>query len=185
MWSKPDGAKPEGPGRTRPKKKRASSKETNQLAAPPVVHRRRGGTGWRRAPRSARASDAEPLRDPLQLLAQQPELALVYGDSAYRATMHVIPATRHALASPAHRTLNNIMKPMRVIVEQNFDCVSQVAGISRVQLSLGSGPIGKVYPVATLLTNIYTLLYGNTITCSVPGAMDVLHRISLEAYLDV
>ena len=113
----------------------------------------------------------------------------VYGDSAYRATMHVIPATRHALASPAHKTLNNIMKPMRVIVEQNFACVSQVAGISRVQLSLGSGPmsfcIGKVYPVATLLTNIYTLLYGNTITCSVPGAIDVLHRISLEEYLTV
>lgn len=119
--------------------------------------------------------------------AQDPTVKLlcVYGDSAYRATMHVIPATRHALASPAHRTLNNIMKPMRVIVEQNFACVSQVAGISRVQLSLGSGPIGKVYPVATLLTNIYTLLYGNTITCSVPGAMDVLNRISLEEYLDV
>ncbi len=54
--------------------------------------------------------------------AQDPTVKVlcVYGDSAYRATMHVIPATRHALASPAHRTRNNIMKPMQVIVDQNF-----------------------------------------------------------------
>lgn len=132
------------------------------------------------------------LEDDLDILsteirAQDPNAALlcVYGDSAYRATLHVIPATRYTLASPAQKTLNNVMKPMRVIVEQNFACVSQVAGIVRVQLSLGSGPIGKVYPVATLLTNVYTLLYGNTITCSVPGGMDVLQKISVEEYLTI
>ena len=42
-----------------------------------------------------------------------------------------------------------------------------------------------VFPVCALLTNVHALLYGNTVSCSVPGAHDVLRTISVEDYLHV
>ena len=83
------------------------------------------------------------------------------------------------------RALNNIMKPVRVLVENNFAVIGQVAGINRIKLSLGSTPLGMVFPVSTLLTNIYSFLYGNTISATIPDAMEVLSQISLEDYLTV
>ena len=74
---------------------------------------------------------------------------------------------------------------MRILVEQNFAIITQLNGIGRVQLSLGTGPVGMVFPVCVLLTNVHALLYGNTVSCSVPGAHDVLRTISVEDYLHV
>lgn len=130
-------------------------------------------------------SDLATLSAELQLQDPAAPLLCAYGDNAYAETLHIVRATPDALATLPERWLNDDMKPMRVLVEQNFAVIGQVAGITHVRLSLGSGPIGMVYPVACLLTNIYTLLYGNTITCSVPGAMEVLARVSLEEYLHV
>ena len=110
----------------------------------------------------------------------------VYGDSAYRESMHVVKALPWALATAAERELNDIMKPVRVLVEQNFACIGQIAGICHVRLSLGSGPVGMVFPVAVLLTNMYAILYGNTVTCSIEGALDLLSTaITIEDYLAV
>ena len=64
-------------------------------------------------------------------------------------------------------------------------CISQIGGIVRVQLSLGAGPVGMVYPVCALVSNIHTMFYGNTVSASVPGAQNILATLSLETYLDV
>jgi len=112
-------------------------------------------------------------------------LLCAYGDNAYAETMYIVRASADALSTTREKWLNDAMKPMRVLVEQNFGVISQVAGITQIRLSLGTGPVGMVYPVACLLTNIYTLLYGNTITCSVPGAMDILSKVSVEEYLHI
>jgi hypothetical protein len=76
-----------------------------------------------------------------------------------------------------------VQQPVRVLVEQNFAIVTQLAGIGRVKLSLGSGPVGMVFPVCVLLTNVHTLLYGNTVSCSVPGANELLPQVTVEDYL--
>ena len=100
--------------------------------------------------------------------------------------MHVVKALPWALATAAERELNDIMKPVRVLVEQNFACIGQIAGICHVRLSLGSGPVGMVFPVAVLLTNMYAILYGNTVSCSIEGALDLLSTaITIEDYLAV
>lgn len=109
----------------------------------------------------------------------------VYGDTAYPDRTHVLRATQHAVSTPPQRALNDIYKPLRVLVEQNFSCISQLNGIVSRQLSLGSGPLGSVYPVSALISNIHALLYGNTVSASVPGAHDVLQKISLSDYLHV
>ena len=109
----------------------------------------------------------------------------VYGDSAYPETDYVVKAKAWALSNMIQRALNNIMKPVRVLVENNFAVIGQVAGINRIKLSLGSTPLGMVFPVSTLLTNIYSFLYGNTISATIPDAMQVLSQISLEDYLTV
>lgn len=114
--------------------------------------------------------------------AAEPVLC-VYGDSAYTETRHVARSRPWALSSAAERHLNDIMKPVRVLVEQNFAIVTQLAGIGRVKLSLGSGPVGMVFPVCVLLTNVHTLLYGNTVSCSVPGANELLPQVTVEDYL--
>ena len=131
--------------------------------------------------------DLRTLSDDLHLhqLLVSPEPLCAYGDNAYMETLHIVRATAWALASQSEKDLNDVMKPVRVLVEQNFAVVSQVSGIVRVKLQLGSGPIGLVYPVATLLTNIYCLLYGNVVACSVPGALEVLSTITVGEYLDV
>lgn len=109
----------------------------------------------------------------------------VYGDTAYPDRPHVVRATQHAVSTPPQRALNDVYKPLRVLVEQNFACISQLNGIVKVQLSLGSGPLGSVYPVCALISNIHTLLYGNCVSGSVPGAHNVLQKISLSEYLHV
>lgn len=118
------------------------------------------------------------LHDPLS------EPYCVYGDTAYFESEHVRRATPYAVSSAAQRALNDVYKPLRVLVEQQFACISQLHGIVRVQLSLGTGPTGMVYPVCTLLSNVHTLLYGNCVAASVPGAEQLLTTLSLETYLD-
>lgn len=107
----------------------------------------------------------------------------VYGDTAYYDNTHVRRATQHAVSTAAQRTVNDVYKPLRVLVEQQFACISQLHGIVRVQLSLGTGPTGMVYPVCALLSNVHCLLYGNCVSASVPGAEQVLSALSLESYL--
>ena len=130
-------------------------------------------------------SDLADLSAEIRVAHPAAPLLCAYGDNAYAESLHIVRASPDALATQLERWLNDEMKPMRVLVEQNFAVIGQVAGITQVKLSLGSGPVGMVYPVACLLTNIYTLLYGNTITCSVPGALDILAKVSVEEYLHV
>jgi DDE superfamily endonuclease len=107
----------------------------------------------------------------------------VYGDTAYYESEHVRRATQYTVSTPQQRALNDVYKPLRVLVEQQFACISQLHGIVRVQLSLGTGPTGMVYPVCALLANIHTLIYGNCVSASVPGAELLLTTLSLETYL--
>lgn len=109
----------------------------------------------------------------------------VYGDNAYTETDHVVRATANAISTAMERMLNHYMKPVRVLVENLFAAVAQVTPLVHKRMNLGAGPVGKVYVVCTLLTNIHTLLYGNIVVASVPNGMEVLGSISLEDYLTV
>ena len=93
------------------------------------------------------------------LLDPQSDPLCVYCDNAYHETLYVVKAKAWALANPVQRALNDIMKPVRVLVENDFAVIGQVAGIHHVQLDLGSGPLGMVFPVSTLLTNVYSFSY--------------------------
>lgn len=109
----------------------------------------------------------------------------VYGDNAYQETDHVVRATAHALSTAMERMLNHHMKPVRVLVENLFAAVSQVNPLVHKKMRLGAGPIGKIYVVCTLLTNVHTFLYGNIVVASVPNGMETLQTMNLENYLTV
>lgn len=113
---------------------------------------------------------------------------LLYGDNAYAETRHIVRATQWATSSRLERKLNDVFKPLRVVVEQLFACCTQLAPLvqsSNPSLQLGRSPVGQLYTVCLLFTNAHTMLYGNCIVASVPQALDALKNISLEAYFDV
>lgn len=129
--------------------------------------------------------DLSVMTDRRRQQDNQFDVYCVYGDTAYFESEHTRRATKYAVSTPIQRALNTVYKPLRVLVEQHFSCISQIGGIVRVQLSLGAGPVGMVYPVCALVSNIHTMFYGNTVSASVPGTQNILATLSLETYLDV
>ena len=131
-------------------------------------------------------SDVEDeLRRLTQSLGLNTPLCL-YGDSAYAESDHIIRAFPHALADAQKRRLNAAMSRIRVVVEQLFACIDQTCPllVKKHALKMGQGPIGMLFPVATLLHNCKTLLYGNTVASSIPGGFDMLaSAMTLEEYL--
>ena len=72
------------------------------------------------------------------------------------------------------------------MVEQLFATVGTLHPLTshKYGLRLGSSPVGCIFPVAVLLFNIQTILYGNTVAASVPGGLDLLSQgPTLEEYL--
>lgn len=125
---------------------------------------------------TARRAAAHPNSAPL----------LLYADCAYAETLHVFKATPWATSTAQERRLNNVFKPMRVIVENLFCAASQLAPLVKCAgqgTQLGRTPAGMLYPVALFLTNLHCFFYGNCIVGSVPGAEQALSKLSVDAYL--
>ena len=112
----------------------------------------------------------------------------LYGDSAYAQSDFIVRAVPHALASPSVRLLNGYMSQIRVLVENLFCVVDQLWQLmnAKPSLKLGQSPLGMLFPVACLLFNCHTLLYGNQMGAHIPGALDMLvDDMTLETYLSL
>jgi hypothetical protein len=129
------------------------------------------------------------IEDELRILTTLLNLAdplALYGDCAYAESDHLVRAFPHALADASKRRLNAVMSKIRVVVEQLFACIDQTCPllVKKHALKMGQGPIGMLFPVACLLHNCKTLLYGNTVASSVPGGLDMLaDAMTLEEYM--
>ena len=89
---------------------------------------------------------------------------VVYGDQGYTYRAHVARPFRAAQLSPLRRAFNERMATVRVSVEWGFARVKQLfAFLSFVpSLRVYNSPVGKVYRVAVLLSNMITCLEGKS-----------------------
>ena len=127
------------------------------------------------------------LEDLEQIAEELGEDFSCFGDSAYplnRFVQRILkgPATGEGLTA-WERRYNALMARFRIIIENVFSVCDQYWGIlrDRKNLRLGSMAVGKLFPLAVLLYNIRTILYGNNIV-SYMGE-EVLMRVSLREYL--
>lgn len=114
-------------------------------------------------------------------LRQDGSMYTLYGDPAYPLLQQLITPFRGQV-TPDQQEFNRRMSSVRESVEFGFGKIEQYFAFCNYKknLKLLLQPIGKIYLIATLLTNCHTCMYGsqvNTLFESQPP--------SLEEYLNV
>ena len=138
-------------------------------------------------PYAGRRHDSHLLResgilDQLEALPTMPDGTplVLYGDPAYPSLPNLKAPHRGNNLTPAQQRYNKAMSRVRESVEYGFGKIEQYWAFCdfKKNLKLYLQPIGKVYLVATLLTNCHTCMYG----CAVNGIFDSTPP-TIEEYL--
>ena len=128
------------------------------------------------------------LQDLEEIAIEEGQEFAGFGDSAYPLNsffQHILkgPATGEGLTA-WQRRYNALMARFRIIVENVFAVCEHYWGIlrDRKNLRLGNMAVGKIFPMAVLLYNLRTILYGNNIVSYMGTTM--LLPVSVREYLD-
>ena len=88
---------------------------------------------------------------------------VLYGDSGYPQQTYIRTPYRVGQLTPAHESFNSAMSRVRQTVEWGFrDIVTTFAFLDfKKNLKVLLQPVGKLYFVGAILTNVYTCMHGN------------------------
>ena len=105
---------------------------------------------------------------------------VLYGDTAYGLTRHILAPFKGANLTANEKQFNSSMSKVRICVEWGFGKVTQNFAYLdfKRNMKVLLQPIAKYYLVATILTNCHTCLYG-----SQTSSFFDLHPPALETYL--
>ena len=87
----------------------------------------------------------------------------VYGDSAYKRSLHCARAVKSAIASTQMKRLSDYMKKIRVLVENILACIERTSpGLNARNLQLGNSPIGTLLCMCVLVVSILQSSFTDT-----------------------
>ena len=90
----------------------------------------------------------------------------IYGDPAYRLSVHLQAPFRNANITPDQHAYNKAMSAVHVSVEWLFGLISnyfKLVDFQKMQ-KVGLSAVGKIYVTCALLQNAHTCLYGNIVS---------------------